>query len=105
MARPPASMCSTISGGKRYTMRVGLGAEFARIGGCENCLDAPAGQPGFSPRVSYDITRRNLWGDRSQHHARNPGFDSRSARLVLTYVGRASATIRNLTLTFDGILR
>ena len=46
----------------RYSMAVGLGAELARIGGCENCLDAPAGQTGFSPRVSFDITRNNLWG-------------------------------------------
>ncbi len=33
-----------------------------RIGGCSTCLDAPAGATGFSPRVSFDITRNNLWG-------------------------------------------
>ncbi|MBS1856770.1 MAG: BamA/TamA family outer membrane protein [Acidobacteria bacterium] len=46
----------------RYSVGVGFGAEFARIGGCQTCLDAPAGQAGFSPRVSLDVTRINLWG-------------------------------------------
>ena len=46
----------------RYSMAVGVGAELARIGGCQTCLDAPAGQTGFSPRVSFDITRNNTWG-------------------------------------------
>ncbi len=47
----------------RYTMAVGVGAEFARIGGCQTCLDAPAGATGFSPRVSFSITRNNIWGE------------------------------------------
>jgi outer membrane protein insertion porin family len=47
---------------RRYSIAVGVGAEFARIGGCEFCLDSPAGQTGFSPRISLAITRNNLWG-------------------------------------------
>jgi len=47
---------------RRYSMAIGVGAEFARIGGCAYCLDAPAGQAGFSPRISFQITRNNLWG-------------------------------------------
>ncbi len=46
----------------RYSLAFGVGAELGRIGGCQTCLDAPAGQAGFSPRVSFDITRNNLWG-------------------------------------------
>jgi outer membrane protein assembly complex protein YaeT len=46
----------------RYSMAIGVGAELGRIGGCQTCLDAPAGATGFSPRVSFDITRNNLWG-------------------------------------------
>jgi outer membrane protein assembly complex protein YaeT len=45
-----------------YSFAAGLGAQLTRIGGCETCLDAPAGQTGFSPRVSLDFTRSNLWG-------------------------------------------
>jgi outer membrane protein insertion porin family len=46
----------------RYSLTGGFGAEFARIGGCSNCLEAPAGQAGFSPRVSFDISRMNMLG-------------------------------------------
>jgi len=46
----------------RYSLATGIGAELGRIGGCQTCLDAPAGATGFSPRVSVDITRNNLWG-------------------------------------------
>jgi len=46
----------------RYSAAVGLGAELARIGGCQTCLDAPAGATGFAPRVSFDITRNDIWG-------------------------------------------
>ncbi len=47
---------------RRYSLATGFGAQFGRIGGCTNCLEAPAGTAGFSPRVSMDITRNNLWG-------------------------------------------
>jgi outer membrane protein insertion porin family len=47
---------------RRYSMALGVGAELGRIGGCNNCLDAPAGTTGFSPRVSLDLSRNNLWG-------------------------------------------
>ena len=47
---------------RRYSMALGVGAELGRIGGCNECLDAPQGTTGFSPRVSFDITRNNLWG-------------------------------------------
>jgi outer membrane protein insertion porin family len=47
---------------RRYSFAAGLGAQLTRIGGCTTCLDAPAGQTGFSPRVSLDFTRSNLWG-------------------------------------------
>lgn len=47
---------------RRYSIAIGVGAEFARIGGCDYCLDSPAGQTGFSPRISFAITRNNLWG-------------------------------------------
>ncbi len=46
----------------RYTITGGLGAEIAKIGGCRDCFEAPAGQTGFSPRVYFDITRRNAFG-------------------------------------------
>lgn len=47
---------------RRYSMAVGVGAEVGRIGGCQTCLDAPAGATGFSPRLSFDIARNNMFG-------------------------------------------
>jgi outer membrane protein assembly complex protein YaeT len=47
---------------RRYSMAVGFGAELGRFGGCQACFEAPAGATGFSPRVSFDIARNNLWG-------------------------------------------
>jgi len=47
---------------RRYSLALGLGAEIARIGGCNSCLDAPAGQTGFSPRISLNLSRSDLWG-------------------------------------------
>jgi outer membrane protein assembly complex protein YaeT len=46
----------------RFSTAVGVGAEVARIGGCQTCLDAPAGATGFAPRVSFSVTRNNMWG-------------------------------------------
>jgi outer membrane protein insertion porin family len=88
--------------GKRYTMRVGLGAEFARIGGCQNCLDAPAGQNGFSPRVSYSITRGNLWGD---GHSITLALrvSTLEQRAVLSYIWPRFRGNPNLTLSFNGL--
>lgn len=47
---------------RRYSLGMGVGAEIARIGGCSTCLDAPAGETGFAPRFSVNVTRNNLWG-------------------------------------------
>jgi outer membrane protein assembly complex protein YaeT len=88
--------------GKRYTMRVGAGAEFARIGGCQTCLDAPAGQPGFSPRFVFDITRGNLWGD---GHSVTLGtrVSTLEQRAVLTYTWPRFTGNPNLTMSFNGL--
>ena len=48
--------------GRKYSLNFGLGAEVARIGGGTPNFDAPAGQPGFSPRVSLGLTRNNILG-------------------------------------------
>jgi len=47
---------------RKYSVAWGFGAEFARIGGCSNCLEAPQGQTGFAPDVTLDASRLNLWG-------------------------------------------
>jgi outer membrane protein assembly complex protein YaeT len=51
-----------VTEGHLYNMEIGLGAEIAQIGGSANSLNNPAGATGISPRVSFGITRLNLWG-------------------------------------------
>ena len=46
----------------RYTLAVGVGAEVARFGATTTNLTQPAGSPGFSPRISIQASRLNLWG-------------------------------------------
>ncbi|MEO5926390.1 MAG: POTRA domain-containing protein [Bryobacteraceae bacterium] len=48
--------------GSRYSIAIGFGAEFARIGGTTNNLAQPEGSAGFSPRVSMDLSRYNFLG-------------------------------------------
>ncbi|MDE3197652.1 MAG: hypothetical protein KGN84_14985, partial [Acidobacteriota bacterium] len=49
---------------RRYSVTMGFGAEFARIGGSNAITDLsdPGGAPGVSPRLSLDMTRLNLFG-------------------------------------------
>jgi len=47
---------------RKYTVTGGLGLEIAKIGGCQTCLDSPAGQTGVSPAsVSGDHPERTSW--------------------------------------------
>jgi outer membrane protein assembly complex protein YaeT len=46
----------------RYSVNVGIGAEVAQFGGTTTQLDNPGGSPGFSPRVSLDVSRLNFLG-------------------------------------------
>ena len=49
---------------KRYTVNVGIGAEVAKFGPTTSTrsLSSPTGSQGFSPRVSLDVSRINLFG-------------------------------------------
>ena len=86
----------------KYTITTGFGAEIAKIGGCQSCLDAPAGQAGFSPRASFGLTRRNFFG--TGHII---SFQSRVStleqRAVLTYDAPQFLSSPNFNLLFSGL--
>ena len=46
----------------RYSLTFGVGAEIARIGGGTTDLSNPAGAAGFSPRVTFGVSRLNFLG-------------------------------------------
>src|SRR5215469_7233704 len=87
---------------RRYSIAIGLGAEFARIGGCNYCLDAPAGQAGFSPRVSFAITRNNLWGI-AHRISLQTRVSTLEQRALLDYTWPHFRRNDNLTLNITGL--
>ncbi len=87
---------------RRYTITTGFGAELGKIGGCQTCLDAPAGQAGFAPRASFGVTRRNVFGD-----GHIISFQSQVSTLeqkaVLTYEAPQFRSSPNRNLLFSGL--
>jgi outer membrane protein assembly factor BamA len=85
----------------QYTITTGFGAEVAKIGGCRSCLDAPAGQAGFSPRASFGVTRRNFLGE-----GHIVSFQSRVSNLerraVLSYEAPQFRGNADVSLLFSG---
>jgi len=86
----------------RYSLGVGVGAEITRIGGCDTCLDAPAGAAGFSPRVAVDVTRNNLWG-MGHSLVLSTRASTLDQRAILTYSWPRFHRSPSLTLSFSGL--
>jgi outer membrane protein assembly complex protein YaeT len=87
---------------RRYSLDVGLGAQVGRIGGCRNCLDAPAGATGFSPRISFDIARNNLWGIAHSISLRTRA-STLDERVLLNYSWPRFGLNPNLNISFTGL--
>jgi outer membrane protein assembly complex protein YaeT len=86
---------------KKYSIATGVGAQIGRIGGGTN-LDAPAGTTGFSPRVSFDISRLNFRG-----LGQTVSFRSRLSNIeklaLVSYIIPRLYDRQNLTLTFTAL--
>jgi outer membrane protein assembly complex protein YaeT len=87
---------------RRYSLAAGFGAELGRIGGCTTCFEAPAGTTGFSPRVSIDVTRHNLWGDTHSLSLRTRA-STLDQRALLNYSWPRFGNHDNLTVSFTGL--
>ena len=85
---------------KRYMFDGGLGAEFARIGGSATSLDVPGGATGFSPRVSFDVTRLNFLGLGHSISLRTR-ISTIEQRGILSYLFPRFRDHDNLDLTFS----
>jgi len=88
---------------KKYSIATGFGAQIGRIGG-GNSLDAPAGTAGFSPRVSFDVSRLNLRG-LGQTVSLRTRLSSIDTLLLLNYTIPRVRDNDNLTLTFTTFYR
>jgi outer membrane protein assembly factor BamA len=86
----------------RYRIDTGLGAEIARIGGSETSLDTPAGSPGFSPRVSFNVTRLNLLG-LGHTVSLQTRVSTIQQRAILSYLAPRVRNHDNFDLTFSAV--
>jgi outer membrane protein assembly complex protein YaeT len=59
---PDRNLVLQLEESRKYSMSAGFGLEIARIGGGQTSLESPAGQAGFSPRVSLGLSRLNFLG-------------------------------------------
>jgi len=86
----------------RYSVTGGLGAEIAKIGGCRDCFEAPAGKPGFSPRVYFDVTRRNAFGSGHVISLKTRA-STLQRRAILSYEAPQFRGSPDLSLLFSGM--
>lgn len=86
---------------RRYSVNVGVGAEFGRIGGGYT-LDAPAGAAGFSPRLTLGVSRLNFRGI-----GHTISFQSKLSNIeqeaALSYIAPQLAGNSSLTLTLSAL--
>jgi outer membrane protein insertion porin family len=85
----------------RYSMTFGFGAEFGRIGGGTS-LDAPAGKSGFSPRVSFGVSRLNVLG-LGHTLSLQTRVSNIQDRVLLTYFAPHFLEFEHLSLTVSGL--
>ena len=71
---------------RRYSLTVGGGLQFARIGGSNSVTDLsdPGGAPGVTPRFSFGLSRVNLFG-RAQTVTLSAVLSTLQKRAVLSY--------------------
>jgi outer membrane protein assembly complex protein YaeT len=87
---------------RKYSVTAGLGAQIAKIGRGSNSLDTPAGTAGFSPRVSFGVSRSNFRGI-----GHTIGIQTRwsnvQRRALLTYLAPQFKGNDRFDLTFTGL--
>jgi outer membrane protein assembly complex protein YaeT len=87
---------------RKYSVNFGFGAEIARIGGGTANFDSPAGEPGFSPRASFGISRTNFAG-----LGHTVSLQTRASRIqqraLATYLAPQFKGRDNITLTINGL--
>ncbi len=86
----------------RYLMNIGFGAQIGRIGSGATSLDSPAGTTGFSPRVSFGISRLNMLG-LGHTLSLQSRVGTLEQRVLLNYLAPQFLGNPNFNLQFTGI--
>ncbi len=88
---------------RRYSLNLGIGAEFGRLGGGGASFDSPAGAAGFSPRVQVSLGRSNFGG--LGHTASGTVRVSRfQRRALLNYFAPQFRGNEAVNLTFSNLI-
>ena len=81
---PSKNVLVQVEEAKRWSLGVGGGAEFARLGGNTGNVTSPVGDASFSPRVTLEFTRLNLRGKAHTASLRTR-FSDLQQRALFTY--------------------
>jgi outer membrane protein assembly factor BamA len=88
---------------RRYSVNFGFGAQIARIGGGNYTdFENPSGSTGFSPRISFGVTRVNMFGVAHTASLQARISDTRQ-RALLSYLAPQVKSRDDLDLTFTAL--
>ncbi|MCC7176571.1 MAG: BamA/TamA family outer membrane protein [Bryobacterales bacterium] len=87
---------------RKYSVALGFGAEVARIGGSQTSLESPAGATGFSPRLSFDVSRLNLFG-RAHTASLRSRLSNLQQRGLISYTAAQFQGRPNVDLSFTAM--
>ena len=87
----------------RWSVNTGFGAQIARIGRGTPNLDIPAGAPGFSPRVSFGLSRNNFLGLGHTMTGQTQWAPGLRTRALLTYQAPQFKGNDRLSLLLTGL--
>ncbi len=99
---PDKNVLYSLEEAHRYLTNYGFGAEIGRIGGGATSLESPAGVTGFSPRVSFGISRLNFFGV-GHTIGLQTLFSTLEQRAQVTYFAPQFLGKQNLNLQFTGL--
>jgi len=88
---------------RRWTIGVGGGAEFARIGGNTKDVTSPVGDPMFSPRITLELTRLNVRGMGHTASIRTR-FSNLQQRALFTYEAPRVFNSDRWRMIFSGLV-
>ena len=87
---------------RKYSVNFGFGAQIARIGRGVTDFDSPAGATGFSPRVSFGVSRSNMFGMAHTAALQARISDTRE-RALLNYLAPQFKGYESLNLSITGL--
>ena len=98
---PSKNVLLQLEESRRWTLGLGGGAEFARIGGDD--VTSPLGDASFSPRVTFEVTRLNVRGIGHTFSLRTR-FSNLQQRALLTYEAPRWTGSERWNMTISGLL-